>query len=554
MKPITVQTYYDDHNKYWDHHRVELRQLRNAYMTRYWDKQSAPEQIVIETSRAYEFVEGYIASLFARSPSVVVKGDVRGQGDPQIVQTLCNNFLDNIRTQLEDASRLGLIYPASFLKLIPNDHPDPFQRVSICSIAPWDVIVDTDAPSWKDQKFVAHRYYITLKEAQQKYGPKKYDAHPLIKFLDQPDGDYGYQGRTENIEPEFQYVEIVEFYQLEEDKLVVWSPDYQNGKKFLYDGISVPEGVDEIKEVKYADIPFKDSAGDPISPIIPLYYSRQPDTPLRGYSALRRVYDQVQEVNILRTYQASMVRRAARQWIVEAGVFDAEAMSKLSQGVDGEFIEVELSQGQTLGGSIASVPHTPVPAELERYVQQVQDDFERGSVLAPFTRGESSRATATEITALAAYSSSEIGRLARERDSAIEYIAQVFISIMKLYIKDEGDVILMNGNPTTINADDITGDFTFYANDTGATPVSEAVKKQEFLAVMPTLVELGVPLPEILAHIVRMLDLPQSFINALEGATQNPQQQQPTPAEAQVQQSVGLQGEPSPQDVQQFLP
>ena len=123
MKPITVQTYYDDHNKYWDHHRVELRQLRNAYMTRYWDKQSAPEQIVIETSRAYEFVEGYIASLFARSPSVVVKGDVRGQGDPQIVQTLCNNFLDNIRTQLEDASRLGLIYPASFLKLIPNDHP-----------------------------------------------------------------------------------------------------------------------------------------------------------------------------------------------------------------------------------------------------------------------------------------------------------------------------------------------------------------------------------------------------------------------------------------------
>ena len=195
-----------------------------------------------------------------------------------------------------------------------------------------------------------------------------------------------------------------------------------------------------------------------------------------------------------------------------------------------------------------------MPAELERYVQQVQDDFERGSVLAPFTRGESSRATATEITALAAYSSSEIGRLARERDSAIEYIAQVFISIMKLYLKDEGDVILMNGNPTTINGDDITGDFTFYANDTGATPVSEAVKKQEFLAVMPTLVELGVPLPEILAHIVRMLDLPQSFINAIEGATQNPQQQQPTSAEAQVQQSVGLQGEPSPQDVQQFLP
>tara|TARA_R100001594_G_scaffold6004_2_gene17669 strand:+ start:5329 stop:6999 length:1671 start_codon:yes stop_codon:yes gene_type:complete len=556
MKAPTVEEYYRQHQKHWDEKRSELRELRSAYMTRYWDKRAnAPQQVVIETSRAYEFVEGYIASLFARSPSVIVKGDVRGQGDPSIVQTLCNNFLDNIRTQLEDASRLALIYPCAFLKLIPNDHPDPFKRVSICAIPPWDVIVDTDATSWTDQKYVGHRYYLTLKEAREKYGPKKYSAHPLIRFLDRSEGDEGYRSSSsEDISPEFQYVEIVEFYDLENDKLLVWSPDYQDGTKFLYDGVVLPEGTNEIKEVKYAEIPFKDAADSPISPIIPLYYSRQPDIPMRGYSALRRVYDQVQEVNILRTYQASMVRRAARQWVVEAGVFDAEAMSKLSQGVDGEFIEVELSQGQTLGGSIVPVPHTPVPAELERYVQQVQDDFERGSVLAPFTRGESSRATATEITALAAYSSSEIGRLARERDASIEYVAQVYISMMKLYLQDSGDVILVNGEPTTINADDITGDFTFYANDTGATPVSEAVKKQEFLAVMPTLIELGVPLKEILSHMVRMLDLPQSFLEALEGAAEIPQQQQAATPEEQVMQSSGMQGQPSSQDIQQFLP
>jgi hypothetical protein len=555
MKPRIVEMYYRNHSKYWDEARSELRQLRAAYMTRYWNKLEAPQQVVIETSRAYEFVEGYIASLFARSPSVVVQSDVRGEGNAQIVQTLCNNFMDNIRTQLEDASRLALIYPNAYLKLIPNDHPDPFQRVTICAVAPWDIIVDTDATGWRDQKFIGHRYYLTLKEARDKYGPKKFSAHPLIRFLDRIDEDDGYNKQgLEDSEPEFQYVEIIEFYDLVNDKMMVWSPDYQDGDKYLYDGILVPEGTDEIKEVKYSEIPFKDASGHPISPIIPLYYSRQPDVPMRGYSALRRVYDQVQEVNILRTYQASMVRRAARQWVVEAGVFDAEAMSKLSQGVDGEFIEVELSQGQTLSGSISPVPHTPVPAELERYVQQVQDDFERGSVLAPFTRGESSRATATEITALAAYSSSEIGRLARERDSAIEYIAEVYISIMKLYIKDDGDVIIINGMPKTINVDDITGDFRFYANDSGATPVSEAVKKQEFLAVMPTLVELGVPLPEILQHLVRMMDLPQSFLEALEGAAQQPQQEQAAPAQEQQTTSAGMQGQPSPQDIQQFLP
>jgi hypothetical protein len=318
--------------------------------------------------------------------------------------------------------------------------------------------------------------------------------------------------------------------------------------------VEIPEGTSEIEEVKYDEIPFKDSAGHPVAPIIPLYFSRQPDLPMRGYSALRRVYDQVQEVNILRTYQASMVRRAARQWVVESGVFDAEAMSKLSQGVDGEFIEVELSQGQQLAGSIVAVPHTPVPPELERYVQQVQDDFERGSVLAPFTRGESSRATATEITALAAYSSSEIGRLARERDAAIEHIASSFISVMKLYLKDDGDVIIMEGMPKTINQEDLTGDFTYYANDTGATPISEAVKKQEFLAVMPTLIEMGVPQQEVLSHLINMMDLPQSFITALEGAVQQEQQVATTAAQQGIAESSGMQGQPSPQDIQQFLP
>ena len=319
----------------------------------------------------------------------------------------------------------------------------------------------------------------------------------------------------------------------------------------------LPEGPDgEIKEKKYDQIPFKDSAGYPLAPIVPLYYSRQPDVPMRGYSSLRRVYDQVQEHNIIRSYQASMVRRAARQWIVESGVFDAECMAKLSQGVDGEFIEVELSPGQQLSGSIIAVPHTPVPNELQAYVQQVQTDFERGSVLAPFTRGESTRATATEITALAAYSSSEVGRLARERDAAIEMTANIYCSMLKLYLKDEGDMMILNGEPTIVGFEDLDGDFTFYAQDSGATPVSEAIKKQEFMAALPTLINMGVPQDKVLEELVRYLDLPHSFLEHLASAPQSPDPAATTTAEAGVQQSSGLAPgqQPSPEDVAMFLP
>lgn len=559
MTPKLVLAHYQSHKKYWDERRPELRRLRAAYLCRYWNKAHTPDQILIETSRAYEFIEGYVASLFARSPAVVVKGDIRGNGDPEKVQTLINNYLSGIRQQIEDSTRLGLIYPCSFLKLVPNDHPDPFKRVTVSAVAPWDVIVDTDAHSWGAQKFVAHRYHITLSEARSKYGNKKFEAHPLIRFLDRAAEmrDSGYNDDSGNSEPEFQYVEIVEFYDIEKDKLVIWSPDYKNGEKFVYDGIVLPEGNENnIKEKRYNQIPFKDSAGYPIAPIVPLYYSRQPDIPLRGYSSLRRVYDQVQEHNIIRSYQASMVRRSARQWVVESGVFDSESMAKLTQGVDGEFIEVELSPGQDLSGSIIAVPHTPVPSELQQYVLQVQNDFERGSIMAPFTRGESTRATATEITALAAYSSSEVGRLARERDSTVERIAKIFLSMMKIYLKDEGDVIVINGDPTIVKLDDLNGDFTFYAQDSGATPVSEAIKKQEFMAALPMLTSMGVPPDILLKELVRYMDLPHSFLEHLESAPQSPQPPATTQAESAMQQSTGLAPgqQPSPDDIQQFLP
>ena len=158
MKPSTARAHYHNHTKYWEERRTELRELRNAYMTRYWSQQGRqPQQITVETSRGYEFVEGYIASLFARSPSVIVQGDVRGRGNARKVQALCNNFLSTIRTQIEDASRLALINPCAFIKLLPNENNDPFKRVSVVAIPPWNVIVDTDAGSWNDQKCVAHR-------------------------------------------------------------------------------------------------------------------------------------------------------------------------------------------------------------------------------------------------------------------------------------------------------------------------------------------------------------------------------------------------------------
>ena len=116
---------------------------------------------------------------------------------------------------------------------------------------------------------------------------------------------------------------------------------------------------------------------------------------------------------MVRTYQANAVRKASRQYLVKKGALDEEQMAQITSGIDGLFVEVD---EESLAGVMTAVPQNPTPPELEFYVNQVQRDKDKGSILAPFTRGESSRTSATEAAALAAYTSSEIGRLATDRD------------------------------------------------------------------------------------------------------------------------------------------
>ena len=145
-------------------------------------------------------------------------------------------------------------------------------------------------------------------------------------------------------------------------------------------------------------------------------------------------------------------------------------------------------------------------------------DKDKGSILAPFTRGESSRTSATEAAALAAYTSSEIGRLARERDNMIEELAEVYLNMVALYIEEENQsqIILLDGKATAVRADNLEENFHIFAQDQASTPLSESVKKREFIQSIPTLANLGVPQKTLLAELVRALNLPEDFVTAAE--------------------------------------
>ena len=157
ITPKIAEQLYADHKKYWDERRPSMRRLRNAYLMRYWQRNmTLDNNLLIETSRAYELIESYLASLFIRDPSVVVKADLRGEGDPELTEEMANNWLLHCRREIEDTLRLSLIYPWAAMKLSSTASRDVLRRVEVTPVGPWDILVDDAASSWATQRYVGH--------------------------------------------------------------------------------------------------------------------------------------------------------------------------------------------------------------------------------------------------------------------------------------------------------------------------------------------------------------------------------------------------------------
>ena len=509
MNPQKLKMVCEVHDKYWTEKRRDLFAYKQAYETEFWDKSETYGMgdfgITIQTADAYGYIESFIASLFSRNPGVIFKDGLRARGNRKIAEHLANDFLLRQRGVIEDAARMALIYPMSFAKLMPRESDDIYRRVDMFALPPWEVIVDRQARRWQDCRFVGHKYFMPLPDAKSLFGNKDFSPQRKEEYFDK-----SYRNQEDpNIDTEiFQYIEIVEFYDLINGMMYFWSPDWKGGDKFL----------------ETSEIPFENVSGEKVLPIVPLYFNRIPDNPLDGYSAMKRVYDQIYETNLIRTFQANAVRKASRQYLVRKGAMDEEQMAQIASGIDGLFIEID---DENINNAVVPVPQNQTPPELEYYYRQVQQDKDKGNILAPFTRGEATRSTATEIAALASYTSSEVGRLARERDNMIEQIAVTYVNILRLYIEQSGDrnIISVDSKPEVVSPEDLAENWVCYAQDQAMTPISEAVRKREYIQSIPLLQQLGVPTPSLLKELVRALGLPQSFFEEAEQAMAEQQAQ-----------------------------
>ena len=501
-----VQLIHSEHKDYWRQKSGELKRYRDAYECKFWESERYdPTMIRIETSDAFAYVESFMSSLFGKNNSVVIGPDhAASTGDAEAAQVVANRFLYDQRLPMENASRLALIYPNAAVKLCPRESNNFLDRVNIQGIPPWEVIVDRDAGDSDEQRFVGHAYYMTVVEAREKFGNKRYTPIPKQDYFD----DHvttAYEEHYSDLPDDYLYIEVVELYDLLYDEVYYWTPNWSNGAKLL----------------SRDPIPLRTYDDHPLPNIALLYYSRCPSKPMEGYSALSRVYDQVYEKNILRTYWANAVRRDSRQYLYREGVVDEESLAKITAGVDGAMIPVDTQDG--LGSVIVPVGVEPISSNFDRYNAVVEADLNRGSIMAPFSRGEATRATATEITALATYTASEVGKLARERDGMIERITLIYLRLIALLCEEGESVVLdVKGRAKILTADSLDSKFTINALDQGSTPLSDALKKQNLLNLLPTLQGLGVDGRKILEEIIRSYELPKDFLEVAQAAGSAP--------------------------------
>lgn len=509
---------YESHRAYWAERRDRDRLSLRLYLGQYWDKADifGANLTRVETGRGYEIVESTIASLFVREPSIVVAPDIRGGGDEQSVQAILNSILPSYRKAYEAATRNALIFPCGFLKVFPVSSPDPLMRISVAAIEPWHVIVDPAARAWEDQRWVGHIMTISVDEAKARYGKlKKMQGHSFqVHTSEQKD---------EAVVGEF--VTIVEFYDMESDRLLVYSPDYTK-RDWLYKGVKVEVGSSLVVEPgaegeepepreteTYTGIPLRSASDRPVIPIIPLFLASDPETPLRGYALMERIRDQLVELTRVRSMQAQGVKKAARQYLARKGAADSKVMEIIQEGVDGEVVEINPPPGVSLAEFMIPIPNLPTPPELEVYARQLDAELARSTMMGPNQRGEAMNSTAREATILAAQASTIIGRYARERDAMIAESARVVALMLAITLGDEPEVLApVKGRPIVLTSATLQRDYRYYALDAGSTPVMDEQRRADLERLAPMLIQLGADPRKIGLEISRLYSLPEDLI------------------------------------------
>ena len=336
--------------------------------------------------------------------------------------------------------RQALLYPGSGIKIgYDPGHGNPMDRVWMRVIPWWEIMLDRDVRDVEDERYRGHLYYRPIHEVEEEYGLQDLAGTSRLDFLAQKSQlDSKTTKKTNEAPSDNQaFVRVLELCNLNDRVRDENNPD------IVYDGrleiYILGQGELSKKPVWIGPLPFATSSGQPMAHVVPLIFNHEPEFPLRGISHARRMMPQLRELNGYRSFMAMATRKDTRQYITRKGTFSSDELTNLTEGHDGLVLEVEQGFERPLGDAIIPIQNSPISANIDRYLGQVERDLQIAIGTSPAARGQVTKATAFEVQTVAQYTESEYGLHASIRD---EWLAQVVKLLLRAIIgamQDIGD-------------------------------------------------------------------------------------------------------------------
>ena len=523
MTPQAFKPIYEAHREHWSGRTDELKNDLNLYRN---GGEGTPVPI------AFQMIESLVGSLFLRAPSVIGTAGVYGEGSPDLAAACANEILRKSNASIENAVKSALVFPGAYLVVVPVKARNPMDRVRVLPAHAWRVIRDADALDWGSSRYVGLLTEIPLEQA-------------LVDYSGTSIGDWMPHPKTETWDvssnglapADEKYVTVVDVWLPLEGKQVVWSPDF-NGDKWVYEGEEIQVGgrVEDQEEQNDAEVERIDgmlysSSGSPLVPVIPLNFNPDPLDPQASLSFIGVNRPQLQSLNDVSSAQDMMAKKARRLYMCSPDTLDEPSRLALEGGEDSTVITPQTMGDVPLGEALVPLPLLPVPADVPNYKAALLQDLEKASMMPGFTLGQASKATATEISQLAAYADTKLGKMASTLAQAVAQSAECAVALLRVMLGDDVEAVSLPRplGPKLLSAKDLEGDYSFVAVDGANTPASIFQQRQDLERLTPTLAQLGVPPTAILEAVVKAYNLPESFLTPAA-----PAPTAPTPTEAEV--------------------
>ena len=471
LSPKALRSQLEVHDKRAKDQARDLRLYKETYLTRFWKSQKGadsralqdiPSQIQIEVNRLYGIIEAYVAALYPKAARVVVGPGPSIGGDSAKAELASNKWLTQNRTHLRvlKSIRQGLLFPGSGIKVGVDDGPgDVIDRVWFRVIPYWEMVLDADVYDEEDARFIGHVYYRPLREVEDQYGLSGLTGAPREDFLatetnrvtKSRKNSSKRRGREQDADQDL-FVRVYEVCNMVDTYASSDGPMRGRFDVFILD-----QGLEYEEPIFTGPMPYSTRAGDPLAHIVPLIFNSEPEYPYRGVSHASRLFPQIQEINVFRSFRANAARRDSRQYLALDGVLTSDQMSMITAGVDGLVIPVEDGrlQGRNLRDVVVPLQNSAISSNILNFEMQAEADLERAAGTSPNAYGGVTRATATEVMNLRDYTESEYGRHAMIKDNWISQIVNVFLRALVAAMESPARDFGMEHKRELIGVDDL---------------------------------------------------------------------------------------------------